>query len=203
MWEVSGDCQEGAGAQCVRLTLITVVTMLLVYCFMGSRLPDMDTVSNGDNFPELQLLGRPSYNHRPSNGNADGIPRDYCSFLYGFLRDPEPTLDIVHYLAIKTAHDLIRPNQILFHYHYLPVGECWERVRPLLTLQQVPLVTEVMGRPVQNYAHRADVIRLEVLNRFGGIYLDMDLMMLKPIDHLLQNNFVMGQEGIGMGQKGE
>ncbi|KAI9322299.1 hypothetical protein BX666DRAFT_1829521, partial [Dichotomocladium elegans] len=83
------------------------------------------------------------------------------------------------------------------HYHYLPVGEMFERVKPMVTLRQVPLVNEIFGRPVSHFAHRADVVRLEALLEFGGIYFDLDLFALKPIDHLLDEEFVMGQEGIG------
>ncbi|KAI9476094.1 MAG: hypothetical protein EXX96DRAFT_596337 [Benjaminiella poitrasii] len=84
----------------------------------------------------------------------------------------------------------------MFHYHYLPVGENFERVRSLLTLNEVPLVGQVFGRTVNHYAHRADVVRLQVLEKFGGIYLDLDLISLKPLDHLLHHEFIMAQEGV-------
>ncbi|KAI7903192.1 uncharacterized protein BX663DRAFT_434026 [Cokeromyces recurvatus] len=84
----------------------------------------------------------------------------------------------------------------MFHYHYLPVGENFERARPMLTLNQVPLIDKVFDRPVTHYAHKADVIRLQVLEEIGGIYLDLDLISLKPLDHLLDREFIMAQEGI-------
>jgi len=34
------------------------------------------------------------------------------------------------------------------------------------------------------------------LNEYGGIYLDIDMMLLKPIDELLQYEFVIGEEVI-------
>jgi hypothetical protein len=67
----------------------------------------------------------------------------------------------------------------------------------MLTLNKVPLVEKVFGRPVSHYAHRADVVRLQVLEEFGGIYLDLDLISLKPVDHLLNREFIMAQEGVG------
>ncbi|KAI8967881.1 hypothetical protein BDF20DRAFT_828546 [Mycotypha africana] len=84
----------------------------------------------------------------------------------------------------------------MFHYHYLPTGEYFDRARPMLTLHKVPLVETVFGRPVAHYAHRADVVRLQVLQEYGGIYLDLDLIPLKPVDHLLKKEFVMAQEGV-------
>jgi mannosyltransferase OCH1-like enzyme len=117
-------------------------------------------------------------------------------FVYG-LRDPDPTLDLIHYTSIKSAHDVLKPDKIMFHYHYMPVGANFERALPMLTLNQVPMVTNVFDRPVSHYAHKADVVRLQVLEEFGGIYLDLDLISLKPVDHLLDREFIMAQEGVG------
>ncbi|KAL9544739.1 hypothetical protein MBANPS3_007473 [Mucor bainieri] len=116
-------------------------------------------------------------------------------FVYG-LRDPNPTLDLIHYTAIKAAHDVLKPDTIMFHYHYMPVGDNFERARPMLTLNKVPLVERVFDRPVSHYAHRADVVRLQVLEAYGGIYLDLDLISVKPVDHLLDREFIMAQEGV-------
>lgn len=38
----------------------------------------------------------------------------------------------------------------------------------------------------KKYAYTSDVIRLDVLNRFGGIYLDTDMLVKKPFDDLLK-----------------
>ncbi|KAI8093711.1 uncharacterized protein BX664DRAFT_278838 [Halteromyces radiatus] len=86
----------------------------------------------------------------------------------------------------------------MFHYHYLPTGSLFEQARPMLTLHKVDLVPTVFGdRPVTHFAHQADIIRLDMLNQYGGIYLDLDVISLASMDHLLENEFVMGQEGIG------
>lgn len=118
-------------------------------------------------------------------------------FVYG-LRGPNPTLDLIHYTAIKSAYDVLKPTAIMFHYHYMPTGANFERAKHMLTLHKVPLVETVFDRPVSHYAHRADVVRLQVLEEYGGIYLDLDLISLKPVDHLLDREFIMAQEGIGI-----
>lgn len=148
------------------------------------------TTSNARNFKELTIARETKL-----VAVGDRIPK-IVHFVYG-LRDPEPTLDLIHYTAIKAAHDVLKPEKIMFHYHYLPVGDNFERARHMLTLRQVPMVTTVFKRPVSHYAHRADVVRLQVLEEFGGIYLDLDLISLKSVDHLLGKEFVMAQEGVG------
>ncbi|OBZ82650.1 hypothetical protein A0J61_09301 [Choanephora cucurbitarum] len=116
-------------------------------------------------------------------------------FVYG-MRDPNPTLDLIHYLSIKSAHDRVKPDKIMFHYHHKPVGDYFERALPMLTLNQVDMVETIFDRPVSHYAHRADVVRLQVLQEYGGIYFDLDVISLKSLDHLLNREFIMAQEGI-------
>ncbi|MBA3751388.1 hypothetical protein H0X06_01115 [Candidatus Dependentiae bacterium] len=38
----------------------------------------------------------------------------------------------------------------------------------------------------KNYGEKADILRYEILYRYGGIYLDVDFVCLKPFDDLLQ-----------------
>lgn len=46
----------------------------------------------------------------------------------------------------------------------------------------------------KKYAFVADYIRSKVLLTEGGVYLDTDMMLLKPIDQLLQYDFFIGEE---------
>ncbi|KAL0076615.1 hypothetical protein F4703DRAFT_1743529 [Phycomyces blakesleeanus] len=146
--------------------------------------------SSSSSFTELELAQ--SVQLRPAGTRIPKI----VHFVYG-LRGPDPTLDLIHYIAIKSAHDTIKPDKIFLHYHYRPIGENFERALPLITLHQIDLVTNVFGRPVSHYAHQSDVARLQILAEHGGIYLDLDLISLQSVDHLLDHDFVMGQEGQG------
>lgn len=46
----------------------------------------------------------------------------------------------------------------------------------------------------KQYAFAADYIRTNVLFEEGGIYLDTDMLVLRPLDDLLNYNFVIGEE---------
>lgn len=59
-----------------------------------------------------------------------------------------------------------------------------------------------------NWAFASDYARADVLRRYGGVYMDLDVEMLKPIDDLLYNDAYMSFEslsriecGSGMGAK--
>ena len=46
-----------------------------------------------------------------------------------------------------------------------------------------------------NYARKSDLLRLQVLYNYGGVYLDTDVECIKPIDNLIsKHSFVMGTE---------
>lgn len=125
-----------------------------------------------------------------------GIPR-LVHFVYGLATDPgDREFAYEHYLAVLAAATHIRPDAIHFHHHHVPTGEWWERSAPLLTLRQIELPTEISGHPLSHAAHRADVVRLRVLLREGGIYLDMDVIALRSFDELLGSALpALGMEG--------
>lgn len=49
----------------------------------------------------------------------------------------------------------------------------------------------------KKWAFLTDYVRLDVIYRYGGIYLDTDVELLKPLDDLLTNSAYMGQEEPG------
>jgi mannosyltransferase OCH1-like enzyme len=75
---------------------------------------------------------------------------------------------------------------------FRPLVETWARHHPewelrLWTDENLPdglrpEIYELLRHP----AERADMLRLELLHRFGGVYIDVDFECLKPIDALLE-----------------
>ena len=111
-------------------------------------------------------------------------------------RPAADSFNIMRYLAIKSAYEVNKPDNIFFYYCYEPHGEWWERAKQYITPIKVEPPKEIFGNPIKSYAHQADVIRLQLLIEEGGIYLDSDTLCLKPLTPLLEDGgFVMGQEG--------
>ena len=48
----------------------------------------------------------------------------------------------------------------------------------------------------KKWAFAADVFRFDVINEFGGIYLDVDVELYKPIDEFLKYNYFTGFEDV-------
>jgi mannosyltransferase OCH1-like enzyme len=194
----------------IRMCFVAVVCLLLLhqlYLMVDAIVGPADTtvISDGssaqvasdkisvDANAQPEILTALKANIEPMSQTK--IPK-IVHFVYG-MKDENPQLDLIQYLSIKSAQETIKPEKIYLHYHYLPTGEWFDLIRPLLTLRQVDIPTKIFGNRVDHYAHRADVVRLEALKEFGGIYLDLDVILMKSIDHLLDEEFAMGQEGIG------
>lgn len=100
----------------------------------------------------------------------------------------------IHFLAIQSAAQVHRPSEIILHYAYLPNGPWWEAARPLVNLNRVAPPQRVFGRELSHVAHKADVLRLEVLQRYGGIYLDCDTFSIRAFEPLRVHDTVLAVE---------
>lgn len=49
----------------------------------------------------------------------------------------------------------------------------------------------------RKYAFVSDYARFYILNKFGGIYLDTDVELIRPIDNLISDKIIMGFESLG------
>ncbi|CAG8582102.1 17972_t:CDS:2, partial [Racocetra persica] len=102
--------------------------------------------------------------------------------------------DFVHWLAMTSAIETIKPEKTYFHCIYEPKSYWYQLIKPKLSIRETRIVTEIFGNPVQVLQHKSDVIRMEVLRDFGGIYLDIDIIVFQPFDDLLYDDFTMGIE---------
>ncbi len=116
-------------------------------------------------------------------------------FVFGMAADfGGRPFSLSHYLAIKSAVDVNQPETVYFHYEFEPTGEWWEKAKPLLTLNKLKAPDQFMGRPLYHVAHKADVVRLQALKEWGGIYLDLDTICVRPLHELFNHSFIIGQE---------
>jgi tetratricopeptide (TPR) repeat protein len=83
----------------------------------------------------------------------------------------------VNYLAVRAAAEVQKPLAIFMHTNGDIIGNpYWDAIRPYVTM--VP-VTPPEG--VEYPQHQADILRLGILFEHGGMYLDTDMIMLRPV----------------------
>ena len=125
------------------------------------------------------------------------IPR-VVHFVFGLRPQLEP-FHLLHYLAIESCRRVVQPEEIRLHLHELPYGIYWDLARPLVCLERIAPVTGLgIGDPdvaAYQYAHQADLIRLDVLARDGGMYADIDTVFVRPVpDGCWEAPAVIGEE---------
>lgn len=120
---------------------------------------------------------------------------DILHFVFGMAPDfGGKPFSLAHFLSVKSAVVLNKPLATYFHYQYEPEGDWWEKTKPLVKLNKIVAPDEIFGRPLYNFAHKTDVVRLQMLKQTGGIYFDIDTISVKPLTELLHQSFVIGQE---------
>ncbi|XP_014253272.1 lactosylceramide 4-alpha-galactosyltransferase-like [Cimex lectularius] len=102
------------------------------------------------------------------------------------------SLDFITFLSITSVIKNHAPELILIHTNATTAvcaGRYWKLVQNLAvyfhveirpTFYDVP--THVYGQRLSSVYHASDVARLDILYKFGGIYLDTDSVVLKPLN---------------------
>lgn len=99
------------------------------------------------------------------------------------------------FLALYAAYHYVEPTTIYIHHDFSPEeianasrhGSSWTRQvltalpSPCLRLNRVTPPMEANGRRIERVEHRSDFVRLEQLRQHGGIYLDWDVVTLRPL----------------------
>ena len=99
-----------------------------------------------------------------------------------------------NYLVLLVARLHIQPTTLFVHSDTEP-NTCWWKVSKQdpdirMTVVKSHRAQKIFSKPVKYRFHRFDVLRLEVLLKYGGIYLDSDVPVLRSFDPLLNLNNV-------------
>ena len=95
------------------------------------------------------------------------------------------------YLSILSALYIVRPERIYVHGDQLLKGQYWDKIKvhPKVIGIYRETPRQIYGNAILFTHHKSDVIRAEVLLKYGGIYLDWDVIWLKPVDDLLSAGY--------------
>jgi len=116
-------------------------------------------------------------------------------FVFGMTEDfGDKPFSLIHYLSIKSAVLINRPYQAILWYKHIPSGYWWEKSKSYVDFQQIDEINEIFGKDLIRYAHKADIVRLEKLIQFGGVYLDLDVICIDSFSPLGNFECVWGEE---------
>jgi hypothetical protein len=67
-------------------------------------------------------------------------------------------------------------------------------VKDLFEVRPVEMPSEIGGVPLEHIQYKADVLRLQIMQKLGGIYLDTDSLLLKPLTPFVGQEMVLARE---------
>jgi hypothetical protein len=157
-----------------------------------------DTCSSNARGALLTSAGRPQPPSSPSLPRpAQQIP-NIVHYVFGLKRDfGGKPFGFAHFLSVLAAKKWLQAERIMFYYQHEPDTVWYKRALAYMTPVKLtdPHLDTIYGIKMANPAHIADVLRLKTLQKYGGIYLDMDVIPLRPFTPLLHNDMVLGYEG--------
>ena len=100
-------------------------------------------------------------------------------------------------LSLLSVQKFLRPSKIFFWHDSLPTGTWWLfACQSIAHLLFVPLERprQVFNWSVSVPEHQSDVARIQLLRKYGGLYVDLDVILLRDLDPLFQYEVTMGAE---------
>lgn len=100
-------------------------------------------------------------------------------------------MQFFQYVALYAARKYLQPHILYLH---IPdsvtvesfeshAGRWWMKAKSTLniTLHQVQTPSDIFGRVVDHPAHKSDIVRLQSLIQHAGLYLDLDMVMIREL----------------------
>jgi hypothetical protein len=95
----------------------------------------------------------------------------------------------VNYLAVLHAREIQRPELLFMYCNEEPKDNPhWEAARELMTIVHVDPPTEIRATWKLYPQYWSDLVRLQMLEKRGGIYLDTDAILLKPLNEFMNDD---------------
>lgn len=174
------------------LIFILFISILLLYYMKKMvKTAEMKSVMDFTNFNNV-------------TGTRTMIVPNLIHFIHFDLKD----LDFVTFICILSAHYNHQPSKIYIHSnvnviggHYLPLLMDVMGDR-LVVNHWLEKPTHVYGQKLSSVHHAADVARIKILMKFGGIFLDADVFVIKSLNSFRHFECVVGwPKGQNMGNQ--
>jgi len=160
-----------------------------------------------------------AHKHFPAQGNADSTrAADYehrlndTAALYGNIKYHVPNIiqyviltrsirsfGFTDYVSVISALKNQNPEQIWIHCNRDPVGHWWDELVQNISWHRLRVIhvdipTRIGHISIDNPDHATDIVKMRILLKYGGIYIDTDILIIQNMDPLRRYHAVFGQE---------
>ncbi|XP_063234670.1 uncharacterized protein LOC134537793 isoform X2 [Bacillus rossius redtenbacheri] len=179
----------------VRWCLLFLCAVLLVLWVLRPQDSFAPALSSQSSSPKAQRRSSMFSDFDNLSGSQTAIVPNIVHFIL-FSKD---TLDFTSFLSMVSALKVQRPEKLLIHTDSANItGRYWDAlnaVRVANTSVQVvrrDRPSHVFGQPLSSVYHASDVARIQLLMEWGGVYLDTDVLVLRPLDRFLRYEMTVG-----------
>jgi hypothetical protein len=94
------------------------------------------------------------------------------------------------WLSVQSIQQILKPDVIYFHYTVMPESVWFDAIAHIVKLNPVSLPNVTLaGQNITKSAHKSDFVRNDILLKYGGIYLDLDVIVLHDMKKLREAGF--------------
>lgn len=143
--------------------------------------------------PEDQrLINNLTWIQKAIDDEKNRVVPNIIHFMY-FFGPKSREFSYINYLAVRAAYEVQNPDKIYFYYNTEPENNPhWEAIKQYVEMVQIEPPTEWQGVFLKDWPqYQADIVRLQKLYEHGGIYLDTDAILTKPLTPCFGNKCTM------------
>jgi mannosyltransferase OCH1-like enzyme len=102
-----------------------------------------------------------------------------------------------NYMAVKCAKQHHGNGAIIIHCNKPPKdNKWWDEAAKLAVVMPLTVPTYVGETEIKHVQYASDVVRLTLLLKWGGIYIDTDMLLIKPLTPLMNRPLTMAIESL-------
>lgn len=131
--------------------------------------------------------------------NFKAQPYQIIPNIIHYILFDKSALDFSAYLSVLSSLKFQNPDNIYLHTNEINFkGDNWDKLleinktQPFITINYIAKPTHVYGQLISSKFHASDIARIQILQKWGGIYLDTDTVVLKNLDKFRNFEMVIG-----------
>lgn len=114
-----------------------------------------------------------------------------------WIYPPDTELLFHQMVCVLSVMRNIKPKGVIFWNTNKPTGKWWTFVRgivPNMAVWKLEPETSIFNNTVSKPEHLSDIARISILLKYGGIYVDFDVIVLKSFTSFYHHDVTMGAE---------
>lgn len=102
----------------------------------------------------------------------------------------------INYMAVRAAKEQTG-GAVVIHCNEPPSNNTfWDMALKYAVFRRIDVPEHIGDTKITHVQYASDVIRLELLYRWGGIYIDTDMLLIKPLTKMMHKPLTMAIESV-------